>query len=195
MGKTALTIALILSLGSSIPAVAQSRAEASVYLDSLNVSQTNTNELGLGGRFGYRVHSHVLLEGELTYSFGVNFHEAYRNVVNGSLTQIEQTSIGVTYGLFGPTVEPAHGHLRPFATLKGGFLDFRLSPSLLPYSSEVSSLLGIRTSTLNGALYPGGGAQAVFGPVGLRLEFGDVIYFNRGAQNNLRISFGPVIRF
>jgi hypothetical protein len=29
----------------------------------------------------------------------------------------------------------------------------------------------------------------------LRLEFGDVIYFNDGAQNNLRITFGPIVRF
>jgi hypothetical protein len=29
----------------------------------------------------------------------------------------------------------------------------------------------------------------------LRLEFGDLIYFNEGAHNNLRITFGPIVRF
>ena len=92
-------------------------------------------------------------------------------------------------------IRPPHGHLRPFATLKGGIVDFRLSPSLIPDSGVVSTLLGIRTSSLNAALYPGGGGEATLGPVGLRLEFGDLIYFNNGAHNNLRITFGPILSF
>ena len=55
--------------------------------------------------------------------------------------------------------------------------------------------LGIRTTSVSAALYPGGGAVAALGPVGLRLEFGDAIYFNDGAHNNLRITFGPILRF
>lgn len=92
-------------------------------------------------------------------------------------------------------LQPAHGHLRPFATLKGGFIDFRLSPSLLPYSSLASSIAGLRTSSVNAALYPGAGAEASLGPLGLRLEFGDLLYFNQGAHNNLHITFGPILRF
>jgi hypothetical protein len=174
---------------------AQSRMEAGVFLDSLDVSETQTYNVGLGGRFGYRVHHDVMLEGELAYDYGVNFRELYVNVTNGNAPAIESTSIGVTDGLFGPMLEPAHGHLRPFVTLKGGFIDFRLSPSLLPYGTEVSSALGIRTSNLNVALYPGGGAEASLGPLGLRLEFGDLVYINNGGHNNLRITFGPILRF
>jgi hypothetical protein len=136
-----------------------------------------------------------MVEGELAYDYGVNFQEVYSNIANGNVTAIEQTSIGVTQGLFGPKLQPAHGHLRPFVTLKGGFIDFRLSPSLIPYSSVVSSVLGIRTSNLNAALYPAGGADATLGPLGLRLELGDLIYFNDGEHNNLRIVFGPILRF
>lgn len=176
-------------------AVAQSRMEAGIFLDSLSVSQTSTDNLGLGARFGYRVHSNVMLEAELAYDYGLNFDEAYRNVINGDITAIEHTSIGVTHGLIGPMVQPAHGHFRPFATLKAGFVDFRLSPSLLPYSNVVSSVFGLRTSSLNAALYPAGGVEVSIGPVGLRLEAGDEVYFNRGAHNNLRITFGPIIRF
>lgn len=177
------------------PARAQSRVEAGIFLDYLGVSQTQTSNFGLGGRFGYRVHHDVLLEGELAYDYGVNFNELYVNVTNGNAAAIASTSIGVTDGLFGPMLQPAHGHLRPFATLKGGFIDFRLSPSLLPYGTTVSSVLGIRTSNLNAALYPGGGAEASLGPLGLRLEFGDLVYFNNGGHNNLRITFGPILRF
>lgn len=194
MGKAALALFLLLC-ATLTPACAQSRVEAGAFLDYLNVSQTQTPNFGLGGRFGYRVHRGVMLEGELAYDYGVNFNELYVNIANGKVAAIEQTSIGVTDGLFGPMIEPAHGHLRPFVTLKGGFVDFRLSPSLLPYGTIASSVLGIRTSNLNGVLYPGGGAEANLGPLGLRLEFGDLMYFNNGEHNNLRITFGPIVRF
>lgn len=187
---TLLTILLCTSVAN-----AQSRMEAGAFLDYLGVSETQTPNLGLGARFGYRVHRYTMLEGELAYDYGVNFNELYVNVTNGKVAAIASSSIGVTDGLVGPMIEPARGHLRPFATVKAGFVDFRLSPSLLPYSSVVSSVLGIRSSNLNAALYPGGGAETSLGPLGLRLEFGDLMYFNRGAHNNLRITFGPIIRF
>ena len=174
---------------------AQSRMEAGIFLDALSISQTGTTNIGLGARFGYRIHQSVMLEGELAYDYGLNFHEAYVDLTNGNVVAIENTSIGVTHGLIGPMVQPSHGHFRPFATLKAGFIDFRLSGSLLPYSGIVSSVLGLRTSNLNVALYPAGGIEASLGPVGLRFEAGDEMYFNRGAHNNLRITFGPILRF
>ena len=179
----------------SICCRAQSRFEVGIFLDSLDISQTSTNNLGLGARFGGRLHSHVMLEGELAYDYGLNFDEAYRNIANGNVTAIERTSIGVTQGLFGPKLQPSGGGFRPFVTLKGGFVDFRLSPSLLPYSDVASAVLGLRTSNLNAAIYPAAGVEATLGPVGLRLEAGDEIYFNNGTHNNLRITFGPILRF
>ncbi len=195
MGKFVLTVAALALCGSSPLVYAQNRVEAGLLLDYLSVSQTKTNNFGIGGRFGYRVHHNVMIEGELAYDFGVNFQELYRNAANGDINAIEHTSIGVTEGLFGPMLQGSHGHLRPFVVLKGGFVDFRLSPSLIPINGVISSVLGIRTSQMNAALYPGGGAEASLGPVGLRLEFGDLIYFNDGGHNNLRITFGPILRF
>jgi hypothetical protein len=195
MLKVVLTVATLLLCEHWSPAHAQKRVEAGLFLDYLGVSQTQTNNFGVGGRLGVRVHHNVMVEGELAYDYGVNFQEAYNNIANGNVTAIAQTSIGVTQGLFGPKLQPAHGHLRPFVTLKGGFIDFRLSPSLIPYSSVVNTVLGIRTSNLNAALYPAGGAEATLGPLGLRLELGDLIYFNDGEHNNLRITFGPILRF
>ena len=189
-----IVIALLLS-PSSPRLFAQQRVEAGIFLDYLSISQTSTNNFGLGGRFGYRVHRKVMMEAELAYDYGINFHEAYRNITNGNITAIGRTSIGVTHGLFGPTLQPAKDRLRPFVTVKGGFMDFRLSPSLLPLTSFESTLLGIRTSSLNAAMYPGAGIEASLGPVGLRFELGDEIYFNNGAHNNLRITFGPILRF
>src|SRR3954467_12723414 len=120
MAKLALSVVSLLICATAFPSFAQSRVEAGVLLEYLNVSQTNTDNLGLGGRFGYRVHRHVMLEGELAYGFGLNFNELYRDIANRDIKAIERTSIGVTDGLFGPVLEPAHGHLRPFVTLKAG---------------------------------------------------------------------------
>jgi len=195
MRKSVVILISLLVCGGSASLCAQKRIEAGVFIDYLGISQTNTNNFGVGGRFGYRVHRNVMFEGELAYDYGINFDEAYRDITNGDIVAIEHTSVGVTHGLFGPMLEPAKGVFRPFATLKGGFVDFRLSPGLLPFSNVVSTILGIRTSSLNAAMYPGAGAEASLGPVGLRLELGDEIYFNHGAHNNLRITFGPILRF
>jgi hypothetical protein len=188
-------VVVLLMFGSSSQLVAQERVEVGIFVDYLGISQTNTNNFGVGGRFGYRIHRKLTMEGELAYDYGINFHEAYRNIANGDITAIERTSIGVTHGLFGPTLQPGEGRFRPFVTLKGGFMDFRLSPSLLPLSIVESTLLGIRTSSLNAAMYPGAGVEASLGPVGLRFELGDEIYFNSGAHSNLRFTFGPILRF
>ncbi len=194
MKKLALVLLAPLLLGSS-SLFAQKRAEAGVFLDYLSVSQTSTSNVGLGGRFGYRVHRDVMIEGELAYDYGINFEETYRSLANGNLAAIGRTSIGVTHGLVGPKLQPSGGGFRPFVTLKAGFTDFRFSTGLLPYSSVVSTILGLRTSSLNPAIYPGAGVEAALGPVGLRFELGDEVYFNNGAHNNLRLTFGPILRF
>jgi hypothetical protein len=194
MRKAGLALVICFFFGTS-SLFAQKRLEAGVFLDYLDVSQTSTNNFGLGGRFGYRIHHDVMLEGELAYDYGIDFGEAYRSIVSGNIAAIENTSLGVTHGLFGPKLQPSGGGLRPFVTLKGGFMDFQLSPGLLPLSNVVSTLLGLRTSNWNAAIYPAAGVEAVIGPVGLRFEVGDEVYFNNGAHNNLRLTFGPIVRF
>jgi hypothetical protein len=191
------SVAMILLLCANRPELrAQKRIEAGIFVDYLGISQTNANNFGLGGRFGYRIHRKIMLEGELAYDYGINFSEAFRDVTNGNIAAIQRTSIGVTHGLFGPKLQPARERgLHPFLTAKVGFMDFRLSPSLLPLPPLASTLIGLRTSNLNFALYPAGGIEPALGPLGLRLELGDEIYFNNGAHNNLRISFGPILRF
>jgi hypothetical protein len=175
---------------------AQKHVEVGGFLDYLGVSQTNTNNFGLGVRFGYRVHPKIVLEGEAAYDYGINFDETFHNISTGNIVAIQHTSVGVTHGLFGPKLHPSKERgFHPFVTLKAGFIDFRLSPSLLPLPPATSTLLGLRTSSLNPALYPAAGIEPSLGVLGLRLEFGDEIYFNKGAHSNLRIAFGPILRF
>src|SRR5207302_9591202 len=76
---------------------AQQRVEVGVFLDSLSISQTSTNNFGLGVRFGYRIHPSIMLEGELAYDYGLNLDATFRYITNGDVTAIPHTSVGVTH--------------------------------------------------------------------------------------------------
>jgi hypothetical protein len=80
-------------------------------------------------------------------------------------------------------------------TLKGGFVDFRINNAPATIGTFFSSVDNLRRNNVNGVLYPGGGLEGRFGPVGVRLDVGDEVYFNHGTHNNLRIALGPYIRF
>ncbi len=54
MRKFALIVMALLSCVKSPSLFAQKRVEAGIFLDYLSISQTNTNNFGVGGRFGYR---------------------------------------------------------------------------------------------------------------------------------------------
>ena len=53
----------------------------------------------------------------------------------------------------------------------------------------------VTTGNTAAAIYPGLGVEGFFGPIGLRADVGDEIYFKNGTRNNLRVTFGPTIRF
>jgi hypothetical protein len=103
--------------------------------------------VGLGGRFGYRIHRRIMLEGELAYGYGINFNEAFHDIGNSNIAAIQRTSIAVTHGLLGPRLQP----VRERGYRKGRIRGFRLSPSLLPPLAR--TLIGLRTSNLNFALH------------------------------------------
>jgi hypothetical protein len=175
-------------------ASAQDHIEAGAFADYFHLSQTHTNFGGLGARLGFRVYSHVKLEGEMSYDFDQAFTEGFTNTGTGVLT-IQRTGMRILHGEFGPKVELGHGVIRPFVTLKGGFINFRLNNAPATFSTFVSSVDNLRRSNVDGVLYPGGGLEGHLGPLGLRLDVGDEIYFNHGSHNNLRVAVGPYIRF
>ena len=184
-------------------ASAQKRVQIGAFLDYLSSSATSTqpsaNNFGIGGRLGYRVHRRVVLEGEFAYDYGANFTAAYNNIKNLNGTALENTTVGLTQGWIGPALQRVHGKLRPFVTLKGGFMDFRLSSSLatslIPYGTELGIALHVKTSNVNPAIYPAAGGELGLGPIGLRLEVGDAIFFDSGGHNDLRLTFGPTLSF
>ena len=92
--------------------------------------------------------------------------------------------------LFGPKLQfGGSGPVRVFVTAKGGLLNFSTDTS---FSGQVSN---IPVSDTNGVFYPAGGIEFFAGWLGLRFEAGDEMYFDHGANHNLRITAGPQIRF
>src|SRR5260370_9499554 len=106
-------------------ASAEDHLQVGAYADYFRISQTKTNMAGLGARAGIKVFPHVMLEAEMSYDFQQAFTEGFTNPNGGAIT-FQNSNVKVLHGLFGPKFVAAHGTLRPFRTLKGGFFKFLL---------------------------------------------------------------------
>lgn len=92
---------------------------------------------------------------------------------------------------FGPKLELGHKNFRAFLELKGGFVNYSFSGANATFQQFTNAVDNLRAQNMNGALMPGGGLEGFIGPVGLRLDVGDEMYFNHGTQHNLKVTFGP----
>jgi len=121
---------------------------------------------------GYKAFSHVMLEGEMSYDFDQAFATTAlaRAVRHGGKQQSQSASRAV-----GPKCSRSRA-IRPFFTLKGGFVNFRLDPRPATFGTFTDSVNNLRANNVSGAIYPGAGLEGHLGPVGLRLEAGDEIY-------------------
>lgn len=157
----------------------------------LNRNNTNVNFLGLGGRAGFNVSQNVQLEAEMAYDFEKAFTT---DVQSGDTITAVRTKTRILHGLFGPKFQTGSGNFKAFATGKVGIISFS-STNQNPSQGFVGSLDAVNNGSAKLAVYPGGGIEGFWGPIGLRLEAGDEIYFDHGARNNLRVSAGPTFRF
>lgn len=189
-------VALLLVLGACIvPAVAaQEHGQVGVYADYFRLGETKSNYGGVGGRLSVNTGRWLQWEGELNYDFTQTFTEGFTDTGTGGVTLV-RSDLRVLHGLFGPKLQAGHGAIRPFVTLKGGFINFRFDPRPATVSTFLSSVEDLRSQNVSGVIYPGGGLEGHIGPVGLRLDLGDEIYFNNGAHHNFRMAFGPILRF
>lgn len=161
-------------------------------------SAHSTNFVGLGGRVGFNVHPNVAIEGEMSYDFERNYTSVSGTPgsFGGTSTTVVSRVRPIT-GLFGPKFQfGTNSPVRAFVTGKAGFLDLtasNASPSTSSFGNSFSSFGGNSTHF---AVYPGGGLEVFFGPLGIRAEAGDEIYwYNGNTYNNLRIAVGPSFRF
>ncbi len=172
-------------------------AEIGVYGDYFRFTPSSAyhaNFLGVGGRVGFNMNPFVALEAEMNYDFAQDFTTS---TTNGTTTTIVTTSVRPLTGLFGPKLQfGGGGPFRVFATGKVGFIDFSTNNSgVVSGSTFTGAVAGVGNPGTHLAFYPGGGIEGFAGPIGIRAEAGDEIYLNGGTYNNLRVTFGPTIRF
>jgi len=175
--------------------------EIGVYGDLFRVKPsggTAVNFLGLGGRVGFNVHPNIALEAEMSYDFVKNYTALNTSGSSGTVTSTTVSSrTRPLTGLFGPKFQfGTSGPFRAFVTGKVGFTEFSHSSTTTVSGTTFSNSFDqFGGGTTHFAAYPGGVIEGFFGPIGLRVEAGDQIYFNNGTYNNLRVTFGPEIRF
>lgn len=156
-------------------------------------SGSNVNFLGLGGRLGINVNPNVALEAEMGYDFEKNYTTV--STTGGTTTNVTSKVRPLT-GLFGPKFQfGTSGPFRAFVTTKVGFTDFSVNNGPASGTSFTGAVQGVGNGGAHLAVYPGAGFEVFGGPIGFRVEAGDNIYFSNGANNNLRVTFGPTFRF
>jgi len=193
--KRTLYILIALSVFSPIVAAqgySASRAEFGVYADYFRLNQTKTNLGGVGARLSLNATPYLQLEGQMAYDFSQAFTEGFTSS-NGTRV-VQRSNLRLLHGLFGPKLQTP-GPVRLFVTAKGGFDDFGFSNAPATFRTFTDTVSRLRADNVNAVFYPGGGAETFLGPIGLRLDVGDEMYFNNGAHHNLSITFGPTIRF
>lgn len=165
-----------------------------VYGNLFRLSDSKITLAGIGGRVSINVWPKIQLEAESGYNFAEAFSQGFSDF-NGTVT-VSRSQVRTFDGLFGPKVYTNKGPGRLFGTLKAGFMSFNLSTSpVVTIQTVTSTFQGLDRINTFGVFYPGGGAEAFWGPIGVRIDVDDEIFFHNGAHNNLRVSFGPTIRF
>jgi hypothetical protein len=171
---------------------AQNSGEVGVFAEYFRYryAPTPENFFGVGGRAGFNVSRSVQIEAEMAYDFQRNYTYTYGNTVS---TTTVNSHLRMLHGFFGPKFQTGGGALRFFVTGKVGFDNFSYSAS--GPTPGFSNAVGLSSGTTAFALYPAGGIEAFAGPIGVRVEAGDDIFFVNGGHNNLRVTFGPQFRF
>ena len=173
-------------------AVKGDHVEVGGFIDYFRLGQTpSLNYAGLGGRLAFNLRPNTQIEAEMAYDFDRSYTNIFRN---GITQQLVPSKTHILHGLFGPKFETGSGRFRFFATGKAGLISFSTNTQNPPQGFK-SALGAVGNGNARFALYPGVGVEGFAGPIGLRLEAGDDIYFDGGARNNLRVTFGPTIRF
>jgi len=181
-----------------LPSLAQAQTydhgEIGVFADYFRLDRTDPqiNFVGVGGRVSFNVNPYVALEAEMAYDFKRNFTTTFSN---GITTEFVNSRTRPLHALFGPKIQfGSSSPVRLFVTGKVGFVNFSTTNENAT-SGFQSAVGGITSGDTLFAAYPGAGLEGFIGPIGMRLDVGDEIYFDNGARNNLRVTFGPHIRF
>jgi hypothetical protein len=183
---------LCLAAAPAVTAQQSDHVEIGAFADYFRLSNSNPveNFIGLGGRAAFNVHHDIQLEAEMAYDFQRNYTNTYSNGVS----TVDVTSkLRTLHGFFGPKFQTGSGPFRVFVSGKVGFDNFNVTNQSPP--SGFTSSVALTNGKTDFAVYPSAGFEAFAGPIGIRAEAGDDIYFQNGGHNNLRITLGPQFRF
>ena len=202
MTRLAIITALSLCFAALVPAASaqqpvgkedtKNHGNLGAYFDftRLSTSGGSANMLGFGGRIGFNVQRHLVLESELAYDLQRGLT---RTITSGSVSNTTTTDIKLLHGLFGFKIQTT-GSTRMFALVKGGFVNFGISGPA--GAGAINNQIGdIVNGTTAGVLYPGGGVEFNLGKIGIRAEAGDEIMFLSTKQHNVRATIGYNFRF
>lgn len=139
------------------------RFEAGVQVPATMSSQFDQNEIGVGGRFSWHPDRWLGVESEV-----VLYPRAFPDGVAFSRRRVE--------GLFGVTLGPEFGRVRPFAKLRSGFVNIQKAPKpfacILIFPPPLSCRLASGDTLL--AFDIGGGIELFLSPrTFVRIEAGD----------------------
>jgi hypothetical protein len=187
--RFAIMLLAVAALASAPALRAQDHGEVAVFGEVFRASATDL--FGVGGRIGLNVHPNVALEVEGAYDFSQSNTQRVSDISGNST--LFRSDLRATHGLFGPKFQlGTNGPVRAFLFAKGGFVRFGVTPGPVTFGAFPTRL---QDTDLNGVFFPGGGIEFFLGPLGLRADVGDEMFFDRGAQHNLKVTFGPSIRF
>jgi hypothetical protein len=198
MKRFAILSALALCLAMMVPAATaqvsddKNHGDFGVFFDYTRLQFAKTNFFGVGARLGLNVHPHIVLEGDMAYDFERNVTASITDL-SGNTTTV-RSNLRLLHGLFGPKIQTT-GPVRVFVVLKGGFLNFSGGNSAVTIGNFTNQVSNVLNGDTNGVFYPGGGVEFNAGHIGLRLEAGDEMFFDNGAQHNFKFMGGPQIRF
>jgi hypothetical protein len=108
---------------------------------------------------------------------------------------VANSNLKVLHGLGGFKFIGSRHAIRPFLALKGGFINFQLNSKPATFGQFATSVQNLRANNVSGVFYPAVGVEGHLGPIGLRLEGGDEIYWTGSPHHNVRLAFGPFLRF
>ena len=161
------------------------------YFRFAPTSTSHTNFVGFGARAAVNTGRFVQIEAEMNYDFERNFTTTTNN---GASTSFTTTRLRPLTGLFGPKFSTP-GPFKFYGTAKVGFVRFTETSAAVTPGTVGNSISGVGGPGTHLAVYPGVGVEGFWGPFGLRAEVGDEVYFSNGTFNNLRVTFGPQLRF
>ena len=166
----------------------EERGEINVFADYVRFKHTgNTNFWGPGANLAFNINNYAALEAGMAYDLEKTVVTSGTDPVTGS-TFTTSSGLRLWHGEFGPRFSTGFHTVKLYGVLKGGFLHFSTNQS---FPGTVNAF---RTGDTNGVFYPAAGLE--FGKrFGLRIEAGDLMYFDNGANHNLRITVGPKFSF